>query len=51
MMHREVPSIIPVYFDLLAAQRSYVQGFTLHPRGAVFRLDHVWLGEGAPRRG
>lgn len=51
LMHREVPSIIPVFFDLLAAQRSYVQGFTLHPRGAVFRLDHVWLGEGAPRRG
>ncbi len=51
MMHREVPSLIPVFFDLLAAQRSYVQGYRLHPRGAVFRLDHVWLGDGAPRRG
>jgi len=51
LMYRDVPSIIPVFFDLLAAQRSYVQGYELHPRGAVFRLDHVWLGDGAPRRG
>ncbi len=51
LMHRDVPSIIPVFFDLLAAQRSYVQGYALHPRGAVFRIDHVWLGDGAPRRG
>lgn len=51
MMHREVPSIIPVFFDLLTAGRSYVQGYQLHPRGAVFRLDHVWFGDGAPRRG
>ncbi len=51
LMHEEVPSIIPVFFDLLAAQRDYVQGYRLHPRGAVFRLDYVWLGSGAPRRG
>lgn len=51
LMHRDVPSIIPVFFDLLAAERTYVQGRVLHPRGAVFRLDHVWLGDGAPRRG
>jgi peptide/nickel transport system substrate-binding protein len=51
LMNRDVPSIIPVFFDLLAARRSYVQGYSLHPRGAVFRLDHVWLGDGAPRRG
>ncbi len=51
LMHRDVPSIIPVFFDLLAAERNYVQGRVLHPRGAVFRLDHVWLGNGAPRRG
>jgi len=37
--------------DLLAAKRNYVQGYELHPRGAVFRLDYAWLGEGAPRRG
>ena len=51
MMNREVPSLIPVFFDLLAARRKYVQGYELHPRGAVFRLDYAWLGEGAPRRG
>ena len=42
-MYAEVPSIIPVFFDLLAAQREWVQGYQLHPRGAVFRLDHVSL--------
>jgi peptide/nickel transport system substrate-binding protein len=51
MMNAEVPSVIPVFFDLLAAQRRWVQGYQLHPRGAVFRLDHVWLGDGAPKRG
>ena len=50
-MHESVPSIIPVFFDLLTAQRSYVEGYALHPRGAVFRLDYAWLGEGAPKRG
>lgn len=51
LMHDEVPSIIPVFFDLLGAQRDYVQRYQLHPRGAVFRLDFVSLGEGAPKRG
>jgi len=50
LMHDQVPSIIPVFFDLLAAQRDYVQGYQLHPRGAVFRLDYVSLGDGAPKR-
>ncbi len=51
LMHRDVPSLIPVFFDLLAARRDYVQGYELHPRGAVFRLDYAWLAEGAPKRG
>ena len=38
-MNADVPSIIPVFFDLLAAQRNWVEGYKLHPRGAVFRLD------------
>ena len=50
LMHEEVPSIIPVYFDLLAAQREWVQGYTLHARGAVFRLDYVSLAANAPKR-
>lgn len=50
-MHAEVPSIIPVFLDLLGARRDWVQGYELHPRGAVFRLDLVSLGAGAPKRG
>mgnify|MGYP001545349885 CR=1 FL=1 len=50
LMHAEVPSIIPTFFDLLAARREWVQGYELHPRGAVFRLDHVSLGANAPKR-
>ncbi|QOZ44532.1 ABC transporter substrate-binding protein [Bradyrhizobium sp. CCBAU 53340] len=50
MMNTEVPSVISAFFDLLAAQRSYVEGYTLHPRGSVFRLDMVSLGAGAPKR-
>ena len=51
LMHEQVPSVIPAFFDLLAARRSYVQGYELHPRAAVFRLEQVSLGAGAPRRG
>ncbi|MFI5015011.1 MAG: ABC transporter substrate-binding protein [Hyphomicrobiales bacterium] len=51
LMSEQVPSVIPVFFDLLAAKRNYVQGYQLHPRGAVFRLDHAWLGQDAPKRG
>ena len=51
LMYDQVPSIIPVFFDLLAGQRDYVQGYQLHPRGAVFRLDYVSLADGAPKRG
>jgi len=50
LMHDQVPSLIPTFFDLLAASRSYVSGYQLHPRGAVFRLDHVWLAANAPLR-
>ncbi|WP_316233623.1 ABC transporter substrate-binding protein [Bradyrhizobium sp. SZCCHNPS2010] len=50
MMNDEVPSVIPVFFDILAAQRSYVSGYVLHPRGSVFLLDKVSLGAGAPKR-
>jgi peptide/nickel transport system substrate-binding protein len=42
-MQEEVPTVIPVFFDLLSAQRDYVQGWNLHPRGAVYRLDLVSL--------
>ncbi|MEO7242180.1 MAG: ABC transporter substrate-binding protein [Variovorax sp.] len=51
LMYAQTPSIIPAFFDLLAAQREWVQGYQLHPRGAVFRLDHVSLAANAPKRG
>lgn len=51
LMADKVPSIIPAFFDLLGAKRDYVDGYVLHPRGAVFRLDYVSLGDGAPTRG
>lgn len=51
LMNEQVPSVIPAFFDLLAARRSYVEGYVLHPRGSVFRLDLVSLGAGAPKRG
>lgn len=51
LMNDEVPSIIPVFFDVLAAKRDWVEGFNAHPRGSVFRIDHVSLTEKAPKRG
>ncbi|RXN93144.1 ABC transporter substrate-binding protein [Achromobacter aloeverae] len=50
LMRTEVPSLIPVFFDLLRAHRDYVNDFMMYPRGVLFGLDHVWLAEGAPRR-
>jgi peptide/nickel transport system substrate-binding protein len=51
MMYAETPSIIPLFFDLLAAKRAYVKGYVLHPRGHIFRFERCWLDEGAPKRG
>jgi peptide/nickel transport system substrate-binding protein len=50
LIHDQAPSVIPSFFDLLAARRSYVDGYTLHPRATVFRLEEVSLGAGAPKR-
>jgi peptide/nickel transport system substrate-binding protein len=46
----EVPSVIPVFFDMLAAKRDWVLNYTPHPRGSVFRLDKVSLTDKAPER-
>ncbi len=51
LMNDEVPSIIPVFFDVLAAKRSWVEGFQAHPRASVFRLDYASLTAKAPKRG
>ncbi len=50
LMNQQVPSVIPVFFDLLAGKRAYVENYALNPRGAVFLLDKLWLGKGAPHR-
>ncbi|VWC76488.1 putative periplasmic solute-binding protein [Burkholderia lata] len=50
MLVDEVPSIIPVFFDMLRAKRRHVQGYKIHPRGLVFRLDYVWLNASANER-
>ena len=49
-MHDQVPALVPVFFDLVAARRAGVEGFRLHPRGAVFDLDEVWLSSPGRRR-
>lgn len=51
IMNDEVPSIIPSFFDVLAAKRSWVEGFEAHPRASVFRLDYAQLTDKAPKRG
>ncbi|MEN3149565.1 ABC transporter substrate-binding protein [Neorhizobium sp. IRAMC:178] len=51
LMNEEVPSIIPSFFDVLSAKRSWVSGYQAHPRASVFRLDHVSLTDKAPKRG
>lgn len=51
IMNDSVPSIIPCFFDVLAAKRSWVQNFEAHPRASVFRLDFASLTDKAPKRG
>ena len=50
LMNEDVPSIIPVFFDVLAAKRDWIAGFEVHPRASVFRLDYVSLTDKAPKR-
>ncbi|WP_087001214.1 ABC transporter substrate-binding protein [Rhizobium sullae] len=51
LMNEEVPSIIPSFFDVLSAKRSWVKGYEAHPRASVFRLDYASLTDKAPKRG
>ena len=50
LMHGDVPSVIPVFFDVMAAKRKWVDGFQASPRGSVLRLDFVSLTKDAPTR-
>ncbi|MEI2384021.1 ABC transporter substrate-binding protein [Breoghania sp. JC706] len=51
LMFDEVPSIIPVFFDVLSAKRSWLENYEVHPRASVFRLDFASLAADAPSRG
>ena len=41
LIQEELPILVPVFFDLLAAHRTKVQGYNLHPRGATFSIEKV----------
>jgi hypothetical protein len=34
---------VPIFMDLLAAHGKYVQNFLLHPRGAYWFMENVWM--------
>lgn len=51
IMNEDVPSLIPSFFDVLAAKRNWIEGFEAHPRASVFRLDHASFTDKAPKRG
>lgn len=42
-MSDQTPSIIPVFFDVLAAHVETLHGFRAHPSGVSYRLEDVWL--------
>ena len=44
MCYEEVPMLVPMFLDLLAAHGKQVHNFTLHPRGAYWFLENVWMG-------
>ncbi len=50
LIAKETPAIVPCFMDLLAAHWGYVQNYFHHPRGAIYYLEQVWMGDGAPKR-
>nr|WP_319514942.1 ABC transporter substrate-binding protein [uncultured Cohaesibacter sp.] len=50
LQYEGVPSIIPTFFDVLGAKRTWVAAYDIHPRASVFRFDHAWLTDKAPTR-
>lgn len=50
MMRDEVPTLVPVFFDLLGAKAAYVENYEQHPRGANYALQAVSLSADAPTR-
>jgi peptide/nickel transport system substrate-binding protein len=50
LMHEEVPSLIPAFFDVLGAKRAWMHDYAIHPRASMFRLDFAWLDAQSPTR-
>jgi peptide/nickel transport system substrate-binding protein len=44
-MRSDVPSIIPLFIDLLAARRKMVAGLHLAPLGVAFHLEEAWIDD------
>ena len=44
-MRSDVPSIIPLFVDLLAARRKKVAGLHLAPLGVAFHLEDAWIDD------
>jgi peptide/nickel transport system substrate-binding protein len=43
MCYEQVPMLVPVFMDLLAAHQSYVKDYLVHPRGAYWFTENVWM--------
>lgn len=50
LMHEDVPSLIPSFFDVLGAKRAWMHDYAIHPRASMFRLDFAWLDANSPTR-
>ena len=44
-MQRDVPTIIPLFVDFLAARRKRVAGLHLAPLGIAFHLEDAWIDD------
>jgi peptide/nickel transport system substrate-binding protein len=43
MCYEQVPMVVPMFLDLLAAHGKHVHNFLLHPRGAYWFTENVWM--------
>ncbi|ASJ73069.1 ABC transporter substrate-binding protein [Granulosicoccus antarcticus] len=50
LMRKDVPAIVPCFFDVLGARAEYVEGYVQHPRGANYGFHKVSLSDSAPKR-
>ena len=50
MMRKEVPAMVPCFFDVLGARAAYVENYVQHPRAANYALHTVALAADAPTR-